>query len=341
MQLIILFLSLFLFTLVKLKAQSIIKFPIKKIISSEPSPTLRSLLGSIQEVPIANYNNFQYLGIISIGSRNQNFTVLLDTGSKLLWVPDVKSSNGSFQHKFDCTESQSCYQMQRNYNLEYGTGYVAGSLVQDTLNFDPQTKITNQTFLSATTVEFGELSYFDGILGLGFTDPDSQIISFLDNMKNQGIITDRSFSIYLANNSESFCEQCGELIIGGYDPHYMMGDHFDFMPVIDDTYWAVKLNSLSFGSISIELASSAKGLLDSGTSLIGIPQSYFNQIVSIVTVHKNNCTVNPLILCPCDSIYDEAFPSLFITLSGNLSFEIWFLEIWNLELGIWELEFEI
>jgi hypothetical protein len=66
--------------------------------------------------PFIDYFDDFYLGVISLGTPKQNFTIVLDTGSSNLWVIDVKCksqackgypNSGFTKHQFDPSKSSS------------------------------------------------------------------------------------------------------------------------------------------------------------------------------------------------------------------------------------------
>ncbi|WKY12989.1 hypothetical protein Q1695_004088 [Nippostrongylus brasiliensis] len=139
---------------------------------------------------VNDYDDAEYLGIISIGTPEQTFKVVLDTGSANLWVPDLSCAQrkrpavcksnacyaGAFcplmcpnticcffdsgpnpcegKSAFDSTRSSTYVKTDGNWRIQYGTGNAAGFFGNDTVRFGAPG--TNQLIVPGTV--FGQAS---------------------------------------------------------------------------------------------------------------------------------------------------------------------------------------
>ena len=65
---------------------------------------------------------------IEIGSNSQKFNVILDTGSQVLWVPEINStvSNKEIKNFYEPNKSDTSQNMNKELEIIYGTGYCQG-----------------------------------------------------------------------------------------------------------------------------------------------------------------------------------------------------------------------
>jgi hypothetical protein len=95
------------------------------------------------------------------------------------------------------------------------------------------------------------------------------------NMYAQKLVPGNLFSFYLP----SMDSVLGELTLGGYDKSKFTGD-LTWVPLVSDTYWEVKLSSLSVNGQSI--TSAAKAVIDTGTSLMAGPSADVKAFAALV-----------------------------------------------------------
>lgn len=123
--------------------------------ATQPQPNGNSLAaGEASTLSLLNAQ-FSYYMAIGLGTPIQNFSVVVDTGSSLLWVPDrsCRSSCVSAPNSFKSTQS-STFQRDNSTALQayYGSGNAQGIMGMDTLSFNGGAfQVKNQEFGLATT----------------------------------------------------------------------------------------------------------------------------------------------------------------------------------------------
>ncbi|XP_071569216.1 lysosomal aspartic protease-like [Temnothorax nylanderi] len=154
-------------------------------------------------VPLTNYKNVQYYGIIEIGTPPQMFRILFDTGSSDLWVPSknciLLSQPACLKHnKYDHTKSTTYISQNDSFVLNYEDGCVFGSLSTDVV-IVAGLKVVFQSFGEAVNY-WGKVSTvkeFDGILRMGYSSLSNTGTSVFQNMIYQRVVSRPVFSFYL------------------------------------------------------------------------------------------------------------------------------------------------
>ncbi|XP_028305859.1 nothepsin [Gouania willdenowi] len=234
------------------------------------TPSLR--LGRSSE-RVYNFMDAQYFGEISLGIPEQNFSVVLDTGSADLWVPSsyCVSQACALHRRFKAFESSSFHHDGRMFGIHYGSGHLLGVMGRDTLKIGGLTAI-NQEF-GESVYEPGAtfvLAKFDGVLGLGFPSL-AEILGnpVFDNMMAQKIVDKPVFSFYLSRAAGGSSPD-GELLLGGIDESLYNGP-INWIPLTSKGYWQIKMDSVSVQGVSSFCPRGCQAIVDTGTSLIAGP----------------------------------------------------------------------
>ena len=129
-------------------------------------------LKSDGSIVINDYENSQYYGEVSLGTPEQKFNVIFDTGSADLWVASSQCGSSCGKHaKYYSSKSSTYVANGTSFDIMYGSGPVSGFQSIDTLDMGGLI-VQNQMFAEVVDAAGLGAAYklgkFDGILGMAF-----------------------------------------------------------------------------------------------------------------------------------------------------------------------------
>ncbi|KAM6204268.1 pepsin A-like [Sarcoramphus papa] len=260
--------------------------------------------------PLQNYLDNEYFGTISIGTPAQKFTVIFDTGSSNLWVPSVYCSSlaCSNHNRFNPAHSSTFVSTNESVSIAYGTGSMTGILGYDTVTV-AGIKVLNQIFGLAET-EPGDFFYyspFDGILGLAFPSiASSGATPVFDNMMTEGLVAKDLFSVYLSKDGQS-----GSFVLFGAIDYSYTTEGISWIPLSAETYWQITMDRVSIGGDSVACSFGCQAIVDTGTSLLAVPNGALSSILSALGANSNgeiNCQAVDTLPSVVFHINGKAFP---------------------------------
>ncbi|CAK5273017.1 unnamed protein product [Mycena citricolor] len=241
--------------------------------------------------------------ILSIGSPSQDYKVIVDSGSSVLWLKSgnhcVSQDNqgnpqGCGNHKFlDSSTSSSLISLNDPFNIVYGSGSASGSLVNDTVVFGG-ILLSNYTFGLADKISnsFASDAVADGLMGTAKSVSSLARLRRMRSYECQGLVasavadpTKLPTPIEALVNSGTISQGIasyalprlvddpngGEITFGGMDP-----SKFDASTAVtvksSDTsaFWVAQMDGVTVNGATIPLSHSA-AILDTGTTIAVFP----------------------------------------------------------------------
>jgi len=217
---------------------------------------------------------------ITIGT-DQNFNVILDTGSVNLWVPKVGSKDQhEIENHYDPDKSQTKVKTTDTFEIKYGTGSTKGVFYTDYVNFIKGS--FNIKFGVADETVF-DVKGADGIVGLAKKYTDN-IYSTIWTLKSKNLISTKSFSLKYFDDTKSV-----EMYIGD--------EHSDFQndegtaqcqllhqTTYDNLLWTCKLYTFGLisqdGSKNITSSCGYNFLFDTGSNVMMLPMETLNNLLN-------------------------------------------------------------
>lgn len=145
--------------------------------------------------------------------------------------------------------------------------------------------------LSATEMSTNPFYYFkfDGILGLGLkTLAVSDAYSYFDVLFHSAHIKEPSFGVFLSEGEDG---EESEFAFGGYDQKRVL-EPLSWNPVAMQYigYWQVKIIAVRVGGQLIDMCADGicRGVVDTGTSHLGIPAAWKDQVTKALSVNAED-----------------------------------------------------
>lgn len=241
--------------------------------------TTEWLMYKTHEVDLINTRYDQMLVQIGLGTPIQKFTLLVDSGSGILWVLSKDCTEcRSTPNKFDTMASRTYVNTGDSLTLRYGTGFAQGEVSEEVISLG-DIQASNFKFLLVTSEVFDGS---DGILGLAYYNNYGDKYSLLDQLKKNGSIEKLMYTqIYTSPGK-------GQLLIGDY-PEEVLKDKDNLgscllvakYRTIKNPYWACQMTGLFFGfnnynSTLLEYYTDA--IWDTGSNHIFFPEDLYEML---------------------------------------------------------------
>jgi len=267
---------------------------------------------------VDNYGVY-YAAKIYLGSQRKMFDVQLDTGSNILVIEDVACT--TCQDTFNPANSNTYVSSTVPDSITYGDGsYVKGYKVHDTVSLDSagNNAVTNFNFLLGMTQK--GFAQQDGLIGLSRT-VDKSYDMIYDQMYKQGLVSSNVFAFYMAGSSQQ-----STIEIGSYDTSYFNDPtQYATIPLIGtNLFYEVTVKGFQIGTGASKVqystsAASSTAILDTGTTLMMVPQNYYNTLIQGIVAGTRASLSNGAYMDKC--INAGSYKSLFL-LIGSTWFEI-------------------
>ncbi|KAI5950205.1 hypothetical protein KGF57_004372 [Candida theae] len=212
-----------------------------------------------------------YLTKLKLGSNKQEVSVVIDTGSWLLNIPQAGSQcHGTKclpKYAFDPNESTTFKNLSKFAKSTYGADpvYVSGFQSTDDFYYEDGKKLPNFEFTLLNHSFFEE-----GTFGIGpSTDSNT---SYVKAAKRAGYINKAGFSLYTTN------DQQGTFLLGGVDKAKYEGN----LGIYDGRFSIHPKTITTAQGTTLDF--SAETRLDTGNNALGLHPAIVDQIIKEVSI---------------------------------------------------------
>lgn len=241
---------------------------------------------------------------VRVGSKEEPFKLVIDTGSSDTWVPSSTCETRAcgVHEKFDFEQSDTFRNSLQDFGVQYGTGKVAGIVVQDRVEIGDFNFTAEFGLVTLLSNEFANFP-IDGILGLGLSTASRMgVPTVMDRMYDDGIIKSKVFGVTLSRNLDDLND--GQISFGGIDAG-KYNEPITYSPNVSPSgLWEVSVDKFQVGEFTLDVPRDTTALLDTGTSYMLIPPEYALMIHRRIPGAQS---ADSTYLIPCDTDIDLHF----------------------------------
>jgi len=242
-----------------------------------------------------------YYGEVGVGSPQQLFTVVFDTGSANLIVPgsscesaacvshaQFNGAKSSTAHRVTCDGDRVADDSADldELKITFGTGEITGECLEDKICIGGA--CTAGMFISSTEESSSPFNSFafDGIMGLALASmAQSKDFHAMTRLVDGGLLKEPVFSVFMSESDD----ESSEVTFGDIKSEHMDGELFWVDVTGESGYWEVKIDDITIADKRQQLCQDCKVAVDTGTSQLAGPSDLIASLRSALNVNSD-CT---------------------------------------------------
>ncbi|CAN6611294.1 hypothetical protein TRVA0_004S03884 [Trichomonascus vanleenenianus] len=204
---------------------------------------------------------------IEIGSQDQKFALVVDTGSYYTWVYGKNCTSDSCKdHQlYDNSLSDHSQATPHQFSVSYTSGDVEGQVFTDVMSIAGFKTIMDFGAASNAGNTFANFD-IDGLLGLSAKDKSHDFPTIISTLREQNLISSKTFGINLGRSADQSDE--GALTIGGLDSSKYTGDISWTDVTQNSVLWEIPVDYTSMGGNKVDFGGDRTAVVDTGTTLV-------------------------------------------------------------------------
>ncbi|KFY08848.1 hypothetical protein V492_05852 [Pseudogymnoascus sp. VKM F-4246] len=212
--------------------------------------------------------DFSYTTSVYVGSKNKPLRMLVDSGAASTWIMGSTCTKPAckIHDSFGPADSDTYKASTTTFSLEYGTGKVSGTYVEDTLGLAGFSLPVKFGVADDVSDDFNNYP-MDGILGLSRV-PDAEVPGFAAALIDKKLLDKNIFSVNIYRASD--LANNGEITFGGVDDSKFTGEISYTNIAATGGSWVIPVDKAGFNGKDSGLKGK-NAIIDTGTTYCFMP----------------------------------------------------------------------